>query len=286
MKAPAHGYQEFTDLLGEEELHELALKYGAAHQRERKLPIRIFFWLMVLSAGQSTARGGLFQLVAFFVGALTQLFPFGQALSLRKMALSKRMSGTSWFFFRAVYNRLLSSYEKHLPVSEKKFLVRFREAVVFDSTVTRVAAALEKCFQSVHKGQAAVKLHVRFSLKNLAANKVQATKAKRHDSRFRGITRQSGILYLFDLGYFAFARFQKIIAAKSFFVSTDRVLQMEDVFDFIEEDFHGPPLPIQVIDHLGGKGCLKEIGNVETPVVFIEQADETEFIVKVRLLSF
>ena len=234
MEALEHGYREFTDLLREEDLHELALKYGAAEQRERKLPIRIFFWLMVLSAGQSTVRGGLFQLVAFFVGALTQLFPIGQAFSLSKMALSKRISRTSWFFFRAVYNRLLSSYTKHLPASEKKLLIRFREAVIFDSTVTRVAAALETCFQSVHKGQAAVKLHVRFSLKNLAVDKVQATHGKRHDSRFRGITRQSGILYLFDLGYFAFARFQKIIDAKSFFVSRLKsicdplILQVQD----------------------------------------------------------
>ena len=68
MEAPAHAYREFTALLGEESLYQLALQYGAAHQRERKLPIRIFFWLMVLSAGQPTARGGLFQLVAFFVG--------------------------------------------------------------------------------------------------------------------------------------------------------------------------------------------------------------------------
>lgn len=219
MEALEQNYQEFTDLLSEEELHELALRYGAAEQRKRKLPIRIFFWLMVLSASQSTVRGGLFQLVAFFVGALTQLFPARQAFSLTKMALSKRMSGTSWFFFRAVYNRLLSRYEKHLPTSQKKSLSRFRKAVVFDSTVTRVAAALEKCFQSVHKGQAAVKLNVRFSLKNLAVDKVQATNGKRHDSRFRGITKQSGILYLFDLAYFAFTRFQKIIDAKSFFVS-------------------------------------------------------------------
>ena len=165
-------------------------------------------WLMVLSA-VSLLFGGLFQLVAFFVGALTQLFPVGQAFSLSKMALSKRMSGTSWFFFRAVYNRLLSSHEKHLPSSQKELFVRFGETVVFDNTVTRVAAALKTCFKRVHKGQAAVRLHVRFSLRNLAVNKVQATNGKRHDSPFRGITRQAGILHLFDLGYFAW--FQKII---------------------------------------------------------------------------
>jgi len=219
MEALEHDYQEFTELLTEEELYDLAVQYGAAEQRDRKLPIRIFFWLMILSAGQPTLRGGLFQLAAFFVAALTQLFPLHQAITLTKMALSKRMSCTSWFFFRAVYNRLLWRYQKDLPASQCNLFSRFREAFALDSTVTRVVAALEKCFQSVHKGKAAVKLNVRFSLKNLAADKIQATSGRRHDSRFAGITNQPGILYLFDLGYWAFTRLKKIIDAKSFFVS-------------------------------------------------------------------
>ena len=40
------------------------------------------------------------------------------------------------------------------------------------------------------------------------------------------------------------------------------------------------------LDHLWGKGRLEEIGNVETPVVFIAQADEAEFIVRGRPLNF
>lgn len=219
MEALEHNYQEFTELLTEKELHELAVQYGAAHQRARKLPIRIFFWLMVLSASQPTTRGSLFQLAAFFIGALTRLFPLPQAFSLTKMALSKRLSGTSWYFFRAVYIRLLERYRAYLPTTEQQILARFGQAFALDSTVTRVSAALEKAFRSVHRGQAAVKLNVRFSLKNLVVDKVQATAGKRHDSRFRGITTQPGILYLFDLGYWAFARFQRIIQAKSFFVS-------------------------------------------------------------------
>jgi hypothetical protein len=74
-------------------------------------------------------------------------------------------------------------------------------------------------FTSVHKGQAAIKLHTKFSIRSLAAAKVQVTESKRHDSRFRGITKEPNILYLFDLGYFAFYRFEKIIEAGSFFVS-------------------------------------------------------------------
>jgi len=48
---------------------------------------------------------------------------------------------------------------------------------------------------------------------------VQVTESKRHDSRFYGITNEPNILYLFDLAYFSFYRFKKIIEAGSFFVS-------------------------------------------------------------------
>ena len=50
-------YRQFTDLLSNAELDRLAAQYGVADQRERKLPLRIFFWLMVLSASQPTVRG-------------------------------------------------------------------------------------------------------------------------------------------------------------------------------------------------------------------------------------
>ena len=48
---------------------------------------------------------------------------------------------------------------------------------------------------------------------------MQVTESKRHDSRFYGITNEPNILYLFDLAYFSFYRFKKIIEAGSFFVS-------------------------------------------------------------------
>ena len=75
MEAIEEKYDQFTDIHSEEELGRQAERYQTADQRERKLPIRIFFWLMVLSAGQPKARGALFQMVASFVGALSGLFP-------------------------------------------------------------------------------------------------------------------------------------------------------------------------------------------------------------------
>jgi hypothetical protein len=212
-------YDDFVDIISNEELESLAEKYDIVDKRIRRLPIRIFFWLMVLSACIPGVRGGLMQLVAFFIASFCQLFPSEKALSLTKMAISKKLKAHSWFFFRAVYNRLLERYVAMLDVDDWCFLSHFKDSFAIDSSVIKINRILEKVFASVHKGQAAIKLHVKFSIRNLTATKVQVTESKRHDSRFRGITGESNILYLFDLAYFAFYRFEKIMEAGSFFVS-------------------------------------------------------------------
>ena len=212
-------YDDFTNILSKEELEKLAEKYDIVDKRIRRLPVVTFFWLIVLSACIPGVRGGLMQLVAFFIASFCQLFPTQKALSLTRMAISKKLKAHSWFFFRAVYNRLLERYVAMLNVDDRRFLSHFRNAFAIDSSVIRVNRILEKVFTSVHKGQAAIKLHTKFSIRNLIAAKVQVTESKRHDSRFRSITNEPNILYLFDLAYFAFYRFEKIIEAGSFFVS-------------------------------------------------------------------
>ncbi|MCR4406121.1 MAG: hypothetical protein NUW24_04235, partial [Anaerolineae bacterium] len=120
-------YEAFASILSDEELKRLAAEYDVVDQRERRLPVRIFFWLMVLSASQPGVRGGLFQLAAFFVSALAGLFPAQTVVRLSKMALSKKLKGTNWHFFRAVYNTLLAHYERLLPASARRWLDRFKE---------------------------------------------------------------------------------------------------------------------------------------------------------------
>jgi hypothetical protein len=210
-------FRQFTDLLSNEELERVAIQYGVADQRERKLPLRVFFWLMVLSASQPTVRGGLFLLVAFFVAAQSGLFLMAHALTLTKMALSLKLQQTTWFFFRGVYNRLLDQYETGLPHFQRKLLAPFNEVFILDATITRVYTTLQKVLPSVQH-QAAAKINVRFSLRNLTVDTAQVTAGTRHDNRFSGITTQPGILYLFDLGYWSFSRLKKIITATSYFV--------------------------------------------------------------------
>jgi len=219
MDALAQRYEAFAQILSDEELKRLAAEHGVVDQRERRLPVRIFFWLMVLSASQPGVRGNLFQLAAFFVGALAGLFPTPTVVRLSKMALSKKLKGTHWHFFRAVYNTLLVHYESQLPASERHLLDRFKEVYAIDGSVARVHSALEKFFGSVHPGQAALKLNTKFSVKNLSPKEVEVSAGKRHDSRYNGVTDEAGVLYLFDLGYWAFKLFERICAVGSFFVS-------------------------------------------------------------------
>ena len=89
----------------------------------------------------------------------------------------------------------------------RRFLSPFRDSSAIDSSVMRINRILGKVFASVHKGQAAIKLHTKFSIRSLTPTKVQVTESKRHDSRFCSITNEPNILYLFDLAYFAFYRF-------------------------------------------------------------------------------
>ncbi len=219
MELPEERYQAFAQVLSDDELKRLAAEYDVVDQRERRLPIRIFFWLMVLSASQPGVRGGLFQLAAFFVAAMVKLFPLHHAIQLSKMALSKKLKATTWRFFHAVYQVLLRRYEKLLPSSTRHLLDRFQAAYAIDGSIARVHSTLEKFFASVHKGQAALKLNTKFSLKNLTPKEVEVSAGKRHDSRYTGVTEEAGILYLFDLGYWAFRLFERICAAGSFFVS-------------------------------------------------------------------
>ena len=156
MDLPEERYRAFAQVLSDDELKRLAAEHGVIDQRERRLPIRIFFWLMVLSASQPGVRGSLFQLAAFFVAGMSRLFAFQPALRLSKMALSKKLKATTWRFFHAVYQALLTRYEQLLPPSTRHMLDRFKEAYAIDGSIARVHSTLARFFASVHRGQAAL----------------------------------------------------------------------------------------------------------------------------------
>ena len=86
---------EFQAILSDEELSGLVSKYAVEDERKRKLDVRCFFWLMVMSAGEPSNRGSLLSLIGFFLGAIALLSPESAVMSLTKTAVSKRLTGIS-----------------------------------------------------------------------------------------------------------------------------------------------------------------------------------------------
>ncbi len=211
-------YTSFQDLLSDEELAALFDKYGVRDERQRKLPVYWFFWLLVLSAAEPARRGSLLQLIGFFLGAIATLCPTKVVRSLSKNAVSKRLSGVTWYLFRGVYNHLLNKYRTLLAPQVKQYLGRFKDAFAIDGSIIALCKQLETTFQSTHKGQSHLKLNAKFSLKLNVVTKLQVSHGKRHDSQFFAITQEAGLLYLLDLGYWSFRLLKKIIDAGSFFV--------------------------------------------------------------------
>jgi len=213
-------YKSFQEILTETELAALFEKYGLKDIRERKLSVYHFFWLMILSAVEPSARGSILQLIGFFLGIIV-IFPNLQAKvggKLSKMAVSKRLNKVSWYLFRGVYNHLLSRYRYILGATDLQFLGRFKDAFAIDGSVIKLCQQLEKHFKSVHKNKASLKLNVKYSLKLEVLTKLQVSSGKRHDSRFSFVTQQASRLYVVDLGYWSFKLMQKIMDAGSFFV--------------------------------------------------------------------
>lgn len=208
----------FSALLSDEEMSELCKKYGAEDERERKLWVRPFFWLMVFSAGESGRRGALLNLIGFFIGAMSILYPEKLIRSLSKSAVSQKMQNVSWYLFRGVYNHLLQKYEQILAKEQKQYLGEFKDAFAVDGSVIKLCKKMSEIFESLYKEQSSLKLNTKFSLKTGAVSKLQVSSGKRHDSQFPFVTQASNMLYLVDLGFWSFSLLEKIINAGSFFV--------------------------------------------------------------------
>lgn len=209
---------DLQEILSDADLDALFAKHGVIDERKRKLFVRNFFWLMIFSAAEPSRRGSLWQLIGFFLGAIALLFPESKVTSLSKVAVSKRLTGITWYLFRGVYNHLLSRYRNLLGAKETKFFGRFQDVFAIDGSVIALGKKMEAVFQSVHQGKSSLKLNVKYSLKVTAVDKLQVSDGKRHDSRFSFVTKEANHLYLVDLGYWSFGLMKKIMDVASFFV--------------------------------------------------------------------
>lgn len=213
-----------ADVLPNETLRRLAAQHQALDQRDRQVPVVLFFWAMVLSQapGQAVSLGTVVLMLtsaAIFAG-LDQ----AKAVCSRK-TISDNLKERPWQFFQAVYTYLLTTYGVLLASQAGLAYVQsLQHVLIIDATVMRVAQALIQTFPANRTGRqaawAALKVHVAFWLCRGLPEVVNITPQKTHDTRVFDL-RPVGekVLYLFDLGYWFFKRFDDIIDRGQHFVS-------------------------------------------------------------------
>ena len=213
---------KFREILSSDLIKEKAKKHGADDQRERKLTLIPFFWLTIFSHFQKTTNGFLNILVSKFVGsnlAKAKEDSRGDSETISRMAISKQFQRRTWKFFRDIFNHLLQIYMQKLPSKIGKVFRRFSDVVAVDGSVIRLCKLLRKKFKSTKKNRAACKIHVKFSVKNLVPKDAKITAETVNERKYNFIEKTRNFLYLFDLGYYGIALFNRIIDAYSFFVS-------------------------------------------------------------------
>lgn len=193
---------------------EIAKKYKSCDNRKRKLTLRLYFLFTIFSSAIEEKGSYLPQIVT----ELKRNFD----VDITKQAVSKQMvNKRSWKMFRDLFCYLKSTRHHGGKINKEtlSILKGFKDILIQDSSSFKAFKTLLKKYPSVHKDVAGCKLNVLLSLNSFCVIKTKITEQKAHDNNFNFITLHKGVLYLFDLGYWSYETFQKIIARESYFIS-------------------------------------------------------------------
>lgn len=207
-------------------LNTLARSKNAGDIRHRKLTAPVFFWLTVLALGP----GGPITLQRILTLTLVAslLSGLGTArVALSKQALSENFRERPWTFFAAVLTHLLSTYTAlwcQWAGQPNLSVIKDLQILMIDATVMRVARQLVDVFPASANGKcenwAAVKLHTTYRLFRGVPDVLALTPQKKNERKI-SFLRPCGeaVLYIFDLGYWAYALFDTIMDRSQHFIS-------------------------------------------------------------------
>lgn len=222
----AMGQPVMARLLSSDTLTHLARQCRADDQRRRKLTCVVFFWLTLLALGP----GGPITLHQMITHTLVTLWGLGQTgleSRLSKEALSENFRERPWQFFEAVLRYLLETYAllwQQQANARPAQIVEHLHVLLMDATIMRVANKLFALFPARANRRcqrwAAVKLHIGFRLFRSVPEVVTVAPHKINDHRI-DFLRPLGeaVLYIFDLGYWTYALFDKMIERGQHFLS-------------------------------------------------------------------
>lgn len=215
-----------AEWLSAETLKQLARQSQAADQRERKLTCVVFFWLSVLAFGPGGPTN-LHQLLSHLVSAMLLAGVSLVCATLSKEALSENFRERPWQFFAAVLQHLLERYAhlwQQLAALPNPRVVEQLQVLLIDSTSMKVATKLFTLFpgRATAKRQhwAGVKLHLGWRLFK-SVPEVLALTPEKENALKTDFLRPVGeaVLYIFDLGYWAYHLLDRIIEQEQHFLS-------------------------------------------------------------------
>lgn len=208
--------EKIKGYLDPEEIENIAKKHKSQDIRKRKLTLIPFVLFTIFSSSIAEKGSYLPQLIT----ELERIFD----IDITKQGLSKQMvTKRSWKVFRDIFNNILKKNKKSLGKNTSKeeltILNGFKDILIPDSSSFKIFKTLLKKYKSTNEDIAGCKLNILFSFSNLQVVKAKITQQKTHDNNFKFVKLDKDMLYLFDLGYWCYKTFQKIINRESFFVS-------------------------------------------------------------------
>lgn len=218
--------QLMGQLMSANVLRQLARRCNADDERRRKLTCVVFFWTAVLAFGPGRVvtlqHLVTYALVTHLVAGVSVTFG-----SLSKEAVSENFRERPWQFFAAVLGYLLTTYAElwqQLAGQPSALVVEQLQVWLVDATVMRVAMCLFPLFPARATGKrakwAGVKLHLGLRLFRSLPEVLALTPEKQNEQRCNFLRPSSeAVLYILDLGYWAYKLFDTIVDRRQHFLS-------------------------------------------------------------------
>ena len=199
-----------VELIDRELIIKIAQKHEASDERQRSMTTLPFFWSLVLSVEDKVYHG--------FYPAMVSVFHKLTGKNITKQSISEQMQRRNWHWLKEIYEHLLRQYWDRLDGIDRDYLKQFTDFRAVDATVIHVVKTLRQKFRATTRGLAALKINTVFSLRKFVALELEIAPETRHEVKFKFLTREKGVLYVFDLGWWCYDLFSNIMERKSFFV--------------------------------------------------------------------
>lgn len=192
-------------------LEEQAQQTGLV-QRHRKIHPLALFWTLVLSFGIGKARS---------IALLRRAYEAATGTLLSASSFYERFTAALVLFLQQACARALGQLTG-VGTQLQGALSAFEDVLISDATILRLHDLLKSTYAACRTNhtQAAAKLHVVLSVLGLSEQKIKVTGERKHDAHVWTIGPWvRGRLLLFDLGFFWYALFARIVQQGGFFIS-------------------------------------------------------------------